>query len=403
MRITHLSLTNFRNYARLELAMPPGMIVLYGDNAQGKTSLLESVYYLATSRSPHSTSDKQLINWLASSDPLPYARLVAEVQTRQGFKRMEMTLIHEKARGERYKKEIRVNGVTKRVMDLLGQITVVMFLPQDLTLVEGAPSERRRYLDITLCQTDSQYCHALGQYNKVITQRNALLRSYQEKGGRGDPSQLDFWDEKMAQYGAIIVNGRNKLVSDLERGAQRIHHDLSGANEMLRLHYHPGFDAALSGDGQMGFDPVALGAGALPQLAPEKMAMRFYDQLKAKRREDMLRGQTSIGPQRDEMRFLVNGHDLGLYGSRGQNRTAVLALKLAELDWMRQKTGEWPILLLDEVAAELDTHRRGYLLERVGQAEQVMLTTTEPYLLPQQYLENAVKWRVENGNIDISV
>lgn len=402
MRIIHLSLTNFRNYARLELSMPPGMIVLYGDNAQGKTSLLEAVYYLATSRSPHSTSDRQLINWLATSEPLPYARLVAEIQTRHGYKKVEMTLVHEKARGERYKKEIRINGVTKRVMDLLGHVTVVMFLPQDLALIEGAPAERRRYLDITLCQTDSNYCHALNQYTKVLTQRNALLKQYQSHGGRGDASQLDFWDEKLAQYGAIIVAGRNQLVSDLERGAQRIHHDLSGANEQLRLKYHPGFDGGLSGSGQMGFDPAALGTAALPQLPPQQMAARFFDQLKAKRRDDMVRGQTTIGPQRDEMRFLVNGHDLGLYGSRGQNRTAVLALKLAELDWMRQKTGEWPILLLDEVAAELDTHRRGYLLERVRQADQVMVTTTEPYLLPQQYLEDAAKWRVEAGTIDIA-
>src|SRR5688572_23304405 len=158
MRITHLSLTNFRNYARLELTIPPGMVVLFGDNAQGKTSLLEAVYFLATSRSPHTTSDRQLINWLAANEPLPFARLVADVQTNQGNKRVEMTLVQEqKGHTERFKKDIRINGVTKRVMDLLGQIIVVMFLPQDMSLVEGSPALRRRYLDITLCQTDAQY------------------------------------------------------------------------------------------------------------------------------------------------------------------------------------------------------------------------------------------------------
>ena len=403
VHITDLSLTNFRNYARLELNMPPGMIVLYGDNAQGKTSLLEAVYYLATSRSPHSTSDRQLINWLAASDPIPFARLVADVKARLGTKRVEMTLLQEvQGRAERFKKEIRINGVSKRVMDLLGQITVVMFLPQDLSLVEGPPTLRRRYLDITLCQTDSQYCHALTQYTKVLTNRNALLRQLQERGGRGDASQLEFWDEKLAQYGAVVVAGRNHLVSELERGAERIHHDLSGSHEHLRLRYQPGFDAAVKVVGQMAFNPGDLGTAALPQLPPTEVAERFAEQLKGHRREDILRGQTSIGPQRDEMRFLVNGRDLGLYGSRGQNRTAVLALKLAELEWMREKTSEWPVLLLDEVAAELDTHRRGYLLERVNQAEQVMLTTTEPYLLPQEYLKDAVKWRVESGTISIS-
>ena len=403
MRITHLSLTNFRNYARLELTMPPGMVVLYGDNAQGKTSLLEAVYYLATSRSQHTTSDRQLINWLVEKDPLPFARLVAEVQARDGLKRVEVTLVKEQSgKTERFKKEIRVNGASRRVMDLLGQITVVMFLPQDLSLIEGSPTLRRRYLDITLCQIDSTYCHALNQYNKVLTQRNALLRQLQERGGRGDQSQLQFWDEKLARDGATIVAGRYKLVRDLERRAQRIHHDLSGANEHLRLRYHPGLDASVSGDGQMAFNPADMGSDALPQLTPPQIATRFHDQLRARRRDDLIRGQTTIGPQRDEMRFLVNGHDLGLYGSRGQNRTAVLALKLAELEWMREKSGEWPILLLDEVAAELDTHRRGYLLDRISDAEQVLLTTTEPYLLPIDSFDSAAQWHVEGGTITVS-
>ena len=145
MRITHLSLTNFRNYARLELSLSPGVIVLHGDNAQGKTSLLESIYYLATSRSPHITADRQLISWLAEKEPLPHARLVAEVKTRVETRRVEMTLLNEPVgRGSsRFKKDIRINGLPRRVMDLLGQNTVVMFLPQDLALVEGTPSLRR--------------------------------------------------------------------------------------------------------------------------------------------------------------------------------------------------------------------------------------------------------------------
>lgn len=400
MHISHLSLTNFRNYARLELSLPSGTIVLFGDNAQGKTSLLEAIYYLATSRSLHATSDRQLINWLAVDEPLPFARLVAEVHTRQGLKRVEVTLLQEQAgRSSRFKKEIRVNGVPRRVMDLLGQITVVIFLPQDLALLEGSPSERRRYLDITLCQTDPHYCQALSKYTKVLTQRNALLRQFQERGGKGDISQISFWDEELARTGAVIVAGRNRLVQELERDAQRIHRDLSGAGENLRLRYQPGLDPSATPEGQMAFSVAELGAQALPQLPLQEIADRFHQQLDACRRLDITRGQTTIGPQRDEMRFIVNKRDLGLFGSRGQNRTAVLALKLAELEWMRGKTGEWPVLLLDEVAAELDTHRRGYLLERVRGADQVLLTTTEPYLLPQQYLEGAAKWHVTAGAI----
>lgn len=402
MRISHLSLTNFRNYARLELAIPSGIIVLHGDNAQGKTSLLEAIYYLATSRSPHITADRQLISWLADTEPIPYARLVAEVAAVTGLKRVEMTLLSERSGNTtRFKKEIRINGLPRRVMDLLGQIIVVMFLPQDLALVEGAPVLRRRYLNITLCQTDQQYCHALSQYEHTLTQRNALLRTLQEQGRRGDASQLEFWDNTLVTSGAMIVAGRYRLVRELERRAQRVHRDLSGAGEHLRLRYQPGFDASAEPGGQMAFDAGDLGASALPELPVAKIAERFTEALSACRKEDMMRGVTTIGPQRDELRFLVNGHDLGLYGSRGQNRTAILAVKLAELGWMQEITGEWPILLLDEVAAELDEKRRAYLLEQIGGAEQVLLTTTEPGLLPGGFLKTAARWYVKNGTISV--
>ena len=402
MRITHLSLTNFRNYARLELSFPQGMILLHGDNAQGKTSLLEAIYYLATSRSLHATSDRQLINWLAEEEPIPFARLVAEVQTGEGFKRIEVTLLIEQAgHTRRFRKEIRVNGLPRRMMDLLGQVRVVMFLPQDLALVEGSPSLRRRYLNITLCQVDPAYCRALSEYDKVLGQRNALLRQLQEWGGRGDRSQLAFWDERLAQSGAVLIAGRYRLVRELEQKARRIHRDLSGEDESLRLRYLPGFDPTPAPEGQLSFSAGDLGASALPRLPPPQIAERFMQALLARQAEDIERGMTTIGPQRDEMRFLVNGRDLGLYGSRGQNRTAVLSLKLAELAWMRERTGEWPILLLDEVAAELDPRRRAYLLERLNGAEQVVLTTTEPGLLPDAVLATATRWRVEGGHIEV--
>jgi DNA replication and repair protein RecF len=400
MRISHLSLTNFRNYARLELDLPPGMIVLHGDNAQGKTSLLESIYYLATSRSPHITSDRQLINWLADEEPIPFARLVAEVQTREGPRRVEVGMMLERTGREvRFKKQVRVNGLPRRVMDLLGQIRVVMFLPQDMDLVEGSPSTRRRYLNVTLCQVDPAYCRALGEYDRVLSQRNALLRQLQERGGRGDASQLAFWDERLAGNGAVIVAGRYRLVRDLERKARQIHRDLSGEGENLRLRYLPGFDPAPTPEGQLSFNAGDLGVEALPQLPPSQIAERFKAALQAHRRDDLVRGMTTIGPQRDEMRFLVNGRDLGLYGSRGQNRTAVLALKLAELAWMRERTGEWPLLLLDEVTAEFDEHRRAYLMGQINGADQVLLTTTEPGLLPDEVLRQATRWHVVEGHI----
>lgn len=404
MRITHLTLTNFRNYARLALTIDKGMVVIYGDNAQGKTSLLEAIYYLATSKSPYTTTDRQLINWFAVEDePIPFARIVAEVETEDEIKRVEVTMQLEKmGPNARFKKDVRVNGVSKRVMDLLGQVRAVLFLPQDLSLVEGSPTLRRRYLDITLCQTDQKYCAALSKYNKVLAQRNALLRQFQENGGRGDYSQLEFWDDQMSWQGAVIVAGRYQLVRELERRAQRNHRELSGDDEYLRLVYEPGFDAADDATSdQMTFGASVLGTSALPELPIKEMASRFREALKARWRMDARRGQTGVGPQRDEMRFLVNGRDLRLYGSRGQNRTAVLALKLAELEWMRDQTDEWPILLLDEVAAELDPHRRSYLLNRIKDAEQVMLTTTEPYLIGNEYLEIAQRWHIQAGQLTV--
>ncbi len=410
MRLTRLSLTNFRNYTRLELPLPEGVIVLHGDNAQGKTSLLEAVYYLATSSSPHSTSDRQLINWLAEEETIPFARLVAEIDTKEGTKRIEVTLMHERTGPDRagadlrLKKEIRVNGLPRRVMDLLGQVTVVLFLPHDLALVEGSPSLRRRYLNVTLCQTDPAYCQALSQYEKVLRQRNALLRQLQEqqfRKTRPDTSQLAFWDEKLSSSGAQIIAGRYRLVRELERKAQHIHRELSGKHEHLRLRYQPGFDPTPAPDGQMRFEAADLGPSALPQLPPEKIAAQFLRTLQSRWQGDIMRGMTTIGPQRDEMRFVVNSRDLGLYGSRGQNRTAVLALKLAELAWMRESTGEWPILLLDEVAAELDPHRRAYLVTHLNGAEQIMLTTTEPSLLPDPFFETAARWYVEGGHIRV--
>jgi DNA replication and repair protein RecF len=402
MRLSHLSLTNFRNYSRLELDIPSGEVVLLGDNAQGKTNLLEAIYYLATSRSPYTTTDRQLINWLADDEHLPYARLVAELITSREIKRLEITLVKEpNSDGQiRLRKEIRVNGLTRRTLDLLGTVIVVMFTPQDMALVEGSPTVRRRYLNVTLCQVEPGYCRALSQFDKVLAQRNALLRTLRETRRSGSDDELAFWDRQLTQNGAIVIAARNRLVRDLEHLAQPIHEELTGGLEHLRLKYHPSFDpAADPGGGQMAFSPADLGAAALPDMHPDRIAERYLAALKVRRREEIARGQTLIGPQRDELRFLVNGKDLGHYGSRGQNRTAILALKLAEVAWMRRQSNEWPILLLDEVAAELDETRRAYLLDRINGAEQVVLTTTEPGLLTKEFLARAAMWRVEEGRI----
>ncbi|HML23084.1 MAG TPA: DNA replication/repair protein RecF [Aggregatilinea sp.] len=399
MRIEHLSLQNFRNYARLEVTLPPGPILLHGANAQGKTSLLEAIYYLATSRSPYTSSDRQLINWYAERDILPFARIAAEITSaRESLNRVEVVISLDQNGGtdsDRFRKQVKINGVPRRVMDLIGQINVVMFLPQDLSLVEGAPAERRRYMNITLCQTDGEYCRALAMFDKVLTQRNALLKRISDR--EASPGELGYWNDQIAESGATLVAGRQQLLRQLEVKARRIHDELSGGDEDLELKYLPGFSPTAENNGQLSFE--VLGLDLHRQMSPGDIAEQFLARLAEIQGEEIARGMTLIGPQRDELRLMVNGHDLGLYGSRGQARTGVMSLKLAELEWMRDTIGEWPVLLLDEVAAELDSRRRAYLLDRVSEASQVLLTTTEPDIFPSAFLNTATRWEISQGQI----
>ncbi len=397
MYIEHLSLVNFRMFARLELPLPEGTVLLHGANAQGKTSLLEAIYYLATSTSPYTTADWQLINWRAESDVIPFTRLSADVVTRRSpLNRIEVTLVRERnGTDQRTRKDLRLNGVTRRVMDLIGQVAVVLFLPQDLSLVEGSPAERRRYLNAALCQTDAQYGEALATYEKLLPQRNALLRRIAE--GQGVPDELAFWDMQLAEHGAKLIAARQRLLRDLEGLAQQAHLDLTGKAEVLEVAYLPSFTPTAEGDGQLSFNTPGLDLHC--DLDPAEIAPQFLAALEASRAEHVERGATLIGPHRDEVRLQINRRDVGLYGSRGQARTAVLSLKLAELAWMKQAIGEWPILLMDEVIAELDSTRRAYLLERIDGATQTLLTTTDPNVFTASFLQRAAVWRVVNGQV----
>lgn len=399
MRINHLSLTNFRNYARLEFSPPADRpMVLVGENAQGKTSALEAIYYLATSTSPYTTSDRQLIHWRTEDDPLPFARLSAEIGGSNGAcHKLDITLMLEMTAGAaRFKKAIKLNHVDKRVMDVVGLLNVVLFLPRDLSLVEGSPSDRRRFMDGTLRQVDVEYLLALNEYEKILPQRNALLKRIGEK--RAAPVELEFWDEQLAASGAVIIAGRQRFLRELDRKARAAHQALTGGRESLSLKYLPSILPAAQGEGrQLAFAVRGLDLGA--QLTAAEIKPQFLERLLGQRREAIGRGLTIAGPHRDELRLFINERDCGLYGSRGQARTAVMALKFAELEWMRDQLGEFPLFLLDEVVAELDSSRRAYLLERLDGEAQTLVTTTELEIFSAAFLERASVYQVKNGQI----
>ncbi len=401
MHVEQLSLTNFRNYAHLELTVPPTTIVLHGANAQGKTSLLEAFYYLATARSPYTAVDRQLIHWRTEDDLVPFARVAADITTQANpFTRVEITIMMDKTSGSaRFKKNIKINGVDSRVMDIVGLLNVVLFLPQDLRLIEGGPSDRRRYMDDTLSQLDASYLEALSTYDKILPQRNALLRNI--GSGRASRKELAYWDEQLVTAGAIVVAARQGFLRELEHHAQRVHADLTERRETLTLQYQPSFAPTAEADGQLSFD--MLGLDLHRQLKPEDIAPQFAARLKAELDESINRGYTLSGPHRDELRMQINGRDVGLYGSRGQARTTVMALKLAELAWMTESIGEPPVLLLDEVIAELDSTRRADLLARLDPNTQTLMTTTEPDIFTDEFLARAEVWQVTAGQITTKV
>jgi DNA replication and repair protein RecF len=398
MYLTHLSLTNFRNFARLDLEVPPGPILVVGPNAQGKTSLLEAIFFLATLTSFQAEHERQLINFLAAQESLAVARIVADFQRGETAHRLEVRIIQEVngVNGStRVRKEVLLDGAKLRINQVLGQFTAVLFLPQMLRVIEGPPEERRRYLNLCLAQVLPGYALALSDYAHALAQRNALLKQLSERGG--DPEQLTYWDELLASNGAILIHARIHALQELEDLAIRIHHELTRGNEVLRLAYQPAYDPLR----------LPLGQYALPLDTPlnrkgftlEQIRQGFLQRLLEQRKEEIARGVTTIGPHRDELRFLENKIDLGTYGSRGQVRTAMMALKLAEAHWIKEKTGHSPVLLFDEVLAELDATRRTDLLARLEISEQALLTTAYLELFSPEFVQKASLWRIESGKV----
>jgi DNA replication and repair protein RecF len=410
MRVERLRFTDFRNYRELDLALPGGLVVLQGRNAQGKSNILEAIGLVATSRSFRTSSEREAVRWGA---PGRFARIEAMVARDTDTLTVEVVIADPQATipgetpsatpppmppGAPFRKRIRVNGVARRAMDLLWQVTVVVFAPTDLDLVIGSPSERRRFLDLTLCQVHPAYCRALSQYQKVIAQRSALLRRVREN--EESPHALAYWDEQLSRLAAPIMRARATFLRQAEVSAARVYaaltHDEDGEDEGaslagaangqrieragLRMVYEPSYDGALEG-------------------GDEQVAEAIRARLVGLRKREIAQGVNVLGPHRDDLAFFAGPVNLATYGSRGQQRTVALALKLAELEYIEAETGDQPILLLDDVLSELDTQRRADLLDAVKDLDQVLLTVTDASSLPESALARARVLAVRAGKV----
>jgi DNA replication and repair protein RecF len=398
MYLNRLSLTNFRSFSRLDLDIPREIFLLVGDNAQGKTTLLEAIYFLSTFTSFHASSDRQLINLTVPQERMTVGRIIGEFTRRDGSHRIEVRLIRESNgvnNHARFRKEVLLDGVKRKMSEVVGWFNAVIFLPQMARIIEEGPAERRRYLDMLISQVSPRYVQHLSDYDKVLTQRNALLKQLGEQGG--DPGQLAVWDGMLARHGAFIMAERIRTICEIEEEAKRTHYGLSHGREVLRLDYQPAYEPLSTSEGQM-----ALPVETVPDrsgFSLEDIEAGMIEAFKGLQREEIARGMTTIGPHRDELRFLSNQIDLGDYGSRGQGRTALLAMKLAEVNWLHQKTGDWPVLLLDEIMSEMDTKRRADLLGALAQCDQAILTSTDISMFEPHFVESHHVWRVAGGMV----
>jgi DNA replication and repair protein RecF len=358
LRLVSLTLRNYRNYARLQLELGPHLNVFLGQNAQGKTNLLESVAILALSSSPRARREGDLIGPLASD-----ALVEAVVEAGGGSVEVSLRVSRE---AERTTKTIRVDGVPRRAVDLPGEVQATLFWPEDLSLVKGGPEHRRRFLNEMLVQVVKGYGRTLARYRRVLDQRNHLLKRIMA-GFEGRDS-LAVWDAELASLGAALVAARRDAIAELAPLAAANHAAIA-AGEALALAY----------------------AGA-----PEDLAAGLRNALE----DDLRRGTTSVGPHRDDLEIAIQGADARGFASQGQQRTAVVSLKLAESDLIEARSGERPILLLDDVLSELDPSRREALLARVGEAGQVIVTSVEADPFPAVLMERAAVRCISGGRVE---
>ncbi|MBR4800525.1 MAG: DNA replication/repair protein RecF [Clostridia bacterium] len=360
MKILSLELKNFRNYRRASVSFADGLNVLYGENASGKTNMLESVYFSSVFSSPRTTKDKEMV---LMGEEVANVKLVIEKKYRKHTINIQID-----AQG---KKKVAVDGVpVSRAGELLGVLGVVFFSPDEMKLVKESPGERRRFLDIGLSQQQKNYFVALSRYNHTLKQKNNLLKEYRQASNVDE--MLDVWDAGLAKEGATIVARRKEYIATLNDAAKKFHFILSGEKETLSLSYE---------------------SGANTDCPAEELEKNLLSALRASREKDKELGYSTVGPHRDDIKIEINGKDARKYASQGQQRTTALAMKIGQVVIYRDELGEAPVLLLDDVLSELDENRQHVLLDLVG-GFQTLLTCTE-YKLNNP----ATLFEVNDGNI----
>ena len=361
MIVESLELKNYRNYSDLEISFDDGTNILYGDNAQGKTNILESLYLCSTTKSHRGAKDREIIRF---NEEESHIKLL--IKKKDVPYRIDIHLKKTKSKG------IAVNGIPiKKAAQLLGLLNTVFFSPEDLSIIKNGPAERRKFIDIELCQIDKFYLHNLVKYNKIVNQRNRLLKDLSLKFDRSLYETIDIWDMQLADYGNKIINRREEFIKQINEIIIEIHRKLSGGKENLSIQYEPNVDKNM-----------------------------LKSELEKNREKDIRLKTTSIGPHRDDFGFYLKDVDIRRYGSQGQQRTAALSLKLSEIELVKKVINDTPVLLLDDVMSELDSNRQNHLIDSLNDIQTIVTCTGLDEFIEHRINVNKI-YKIVNGTANL--
>lgn len=384
--LSKLNLSGFRNHRDTRLELKPGLAVFQGENGHGKSNLLEAAYLLAIAKSPRASNDRELVNWEVGEQG-GHVQVLGVGQDRGQTVQAQLdidVLDQSAAQGPSIRKSLRINGIVRNASEFVGHLNIVFFEADDLEIISGSPSVRRRFLDILNAQSDPQFLKTLQRYQRVVTQRNQLLKMIREN--RSGRDELEFWNERLSYEGATIVENRRRSVQSLTEEAVPAHERLTDGHR-LELEYQP----RMHPDG----DPVDVS-----KLPHHEIAAKLQEGMAAARDREIGQGQSVIGPHRDDLSIVLDGNPAGTFASRGQGRIIALALKMAEAAVVKGATGRTPMLALDDILSELDHGRRALVMEGVEAYEQVLLTVTDTSLIEDRFLENAALYTVRDGKVE---